>query len=196
MLDLKTIRENPDMVKNAVASRNDTAPIDDILNLDAQRRKILTESETLKAKRNDVSKQISKMKEKPAELIAEMRQVGDQIKAFDEKAGQIEEELNNLLLQIPNIPHPETPVGKGEEDNEEVWSWGEPRKPDFEVVAHWDLGPKLDIIDFDRGTKLSGARFYVLKGLVALLQRSLTSLMLDLHIQEHGYTEIYPPYLV
>jgi seryl-tRNA synthetase len=196
MLDLKLIRENPDMVKNAVASRNDTAPIDDILNLDIERRKILTESEVLKAKRNDVSKQIAKMKEKPAELIAEMRQVGDQIKAFDEKAGQIENELNNLLLQIPNIPHPETPVGKGEEDNAVVWSWGEPRTPDFEVVAHWDLGPKLDIIDFDRGTKLSGARFYVLKGLGALLQRALTSFMLDLHIREHGYIEIYPPYLV
>jgi len=176
MLDLKLIRENPDMIKSAVASRNDTAPIDDILRLDVERRKVLTESESLKARRNDVSKQIAKMKEKPAELIAEMRQVGDQIKAFDEKANQIEEELDSLLLQIPNIPHPETPVGVGEDDNVVVWSWGKPRKPDFEVVAHWDLGPKLDIIDFDRGTN--------------------TSFMLDLHVREHGYTEIYPPYLV
>jgi seryl-tRNA synthetase len=196
MLDLKLIRENPDMVRNAVASRNDSAPIDDILKLDVDRRKILAESESLKARRNGVSKQISKMKEKPAELIAEMRQVGDQIKAFDEKASQIEQELNNLLLQIPNIPHPDTPVGKGEDDNKVMWSWGEPHKPDFEVVPHWDLGPKLDIIDFDRGTKLSGSRFYVLKGYGALLQRALTSYMLDLHIREHGYTEIYPPYLV
>ncbi|MBT3363311.1 MAG: serine--tRNA ligase [Chloroflexi bacterium] len=196
MLDLKTIRENPDMVRSAVASRNDTAPIDDILKLDVDRRKVLSESENLKAKRNEVSKQIAKMKEKPAALIAEMREVGDQIKAFDEKVGQIDQQLNDLLLQIPNIPHPDTPVGKGEDDNKVVWSWGEPRKPDFEVIAHWDLGPKLDIIDFDRGTKLSGSRFYVLKGLGALLQRALTSYMLDLHIKEHGYTEIYPPYLV
>jgi len=196
MLDLKLIRENPDLVRNAIASRNDTAPIDNILRLDEERRKILTESENLKAKRNEASKQIAKMKEKPADLIAEMRSVGDQIKAFDEQANQIEDELNNLLLQIPNIPHFDTPVGKGEDDNVEMWSWGEPRKLDFEVLAHWDLGPKLDIIDFDRGTKLSGARFYVLKGLGALLQRALTSYMLDLHIKEHGYMEIYPPYLV
>lgn len=196
MLDLKLIRENPDMVKKAVASRNDIAPIDEILNLDMDRRKLLTESENLKAKRNEVSKQIAKMKEKPADLIAEMRQVGDQIKSLDDKTNQIAEELNSLLLQIPNIPHPETPTGKSEEDNKVMWSWGEPRKHDFKVLAHWDLGPKLDIIDFDRGTKLSGARFYVLKGLGALLQRALTSFMLDLHIKEHGYIEIYPPYLV
>lgn len=196
MLDLKFIRENPDLVREAAIKRNDTAPVDDILLLDKQHRELVTRVEQLKAKRNEVSKKIGTMKEKPAELIAEMRDVGEQIKILDEQISKIVVTLNDLLLRVPNIPHPDTPVGTGENDNVVVKNWGTPKKFDFKCLPHWDIGTNLDIIDFDRGVKLSGTRFYVLKGLGARLQRALMSLMLDLHILKHNYVEIYPPFLV
>jgi seryl-tRNA synthetase len=196
MLSLQFVRENPDLVRDALDKRHDTAPIDEILSLDRRRRTVLTEAETLRARRNEVSKQIGKTGEKPPKLIEEMRRIGDTIKLLDEEVKSIEEELNNLLLRVPNVPDASVPVGKDEDDNATVRSWGEARQFDFQPLPHWELGERLGIIDFERGVKLSGSRFYVLKGQGAHLQRALISFMLDLHIEEHGYTEVYPPFMV
>jgi len=196
MLSLQFIRENPDLVREALQKRQFSEPIDDILALDERRRRLLTEVEALRARRNEVSKQIGKTGEKPPQVIEEMRQMGDRIKALDEQVGAIEEQLNDLLLRIPNIPHTSVPIGKDESDNIVVRSWGEARKFDFTPRPHWELGESLGIIDFERGVKLSGTRFYVLKGQGAHLQRALISFMLDLHIGKHGYTEMYPPFMV
>ncbi len=196
MLSLQFIRENPDLVRDALEKRHDSAPIDEILSLDKQRRNLLAEVEALRARRNEVSKEIGKTGEKPPQLIEEMRHIGEQIKTLDEQVKSTDERLNDLLLRVPNIPHPSVPEGMGESENRIVRSWGEARKFDFKPLPHWELGEKLGIIDFERGVKLSGTRFYVLKGLGAHLQRALISFMLDLHILEHGYIEIYPPFMV
>jgi seryl-tRNA synthetase len=196
MLSLQLIRENPDLVRQALGKRQFSEPIDNILALDERRRSLLAEVEALRARRNEVSKQIGKMDEKPPQLIKEMRQMGNRIKALDEQLKAIEDELNDLLLRVPNIPHPSVLIGKDENDNVVVRSLGEARKFDFSPRPHWELGESLGIIDFERGVKLSGSRFYVLKGLGARLQRALISFMLDLHVNEHGYTEMYPPFMV
>ena len=196
MLSLQFIRENPALVREALGKRQSGEDIDDILAFDERRRSLLTEVEALRARRNEVSRDIGKTGERPPQLIEEMRQIGDRIKSLDEQVGEIEEQLNDLLLRVPNIPHPSVPIGKDESGNIEVRSWGEARKLDFTPKPHWELGESLGIIDFERGSKLSGTRFYVLKGLGAHLQRALISFMLDLHVQEHGYTEMYPPFMV
>ncbi|MBI4334354.1 MAG: serine--tRNA ligase [Chloroflexi bacterium] len=197
MLDLKLIREHPDLVREALVKRNDTAPVDEILALDEQRRKHLVEVETLRARRNEVSKQIGRIKEKPPELIAEMRQVGEKIKVLeDDIEASIEPKLNDLLLRVPNIPDPSVPVGRDSADNKVIRTGPDPRSLSFPAKPHWELGEALDIIDFVRGVKISGSRFYVLKGLGYRLQRSLINFMLDLHVHEHGYREIYPPFMV
>lgn len=196
MLDLKYIREHPDEVKEALIKRNEMAPIDEILELDERRRTLLADVQGLKHQRNVTSKEIGRMKEKDQLLIEEMRRLGDEIKTLDQKVKSIEEELNRLLLQLPNLPHPSVPLGRDETENVVVRQEGEPREFDFEPLPHWDLGPTLGIIDFKRGVKLSGTRFYVLQGLGAKLQRALITWMLDLHTQKHGYKEIYPPFLV
>ena len=196
MLDLKYIREHPKEVKEALIKRNEIAPIEEILELDERRRTLLADAQGLKHQRNTTSKEISRMKEKDQVLIEEMRRLGDEIKALDQEIKSIEEELNRLLLQLPNLPHPSVPVGKDESENVEVRQEGEPREFDFEPLPHWELGPTLGIIDFERGVKLSGTRFYILQGLGAKLQRALIAWMLDLHTQKHGYKEIYPPFLV
>ena len=198
MLDLRFIRENPDLVKEALVKLNTTAPIDEILSLDEQRRGLLSEVEALKARRNTVSKEIGKMKDgdRRQALIEEMREVGERIKGLDDQVRQVEEQLDEAMLQVPNMPHESVPVGRDESENVVVRTWGQPKEFDFEPLPHWDLGPTLDIIDFERGVKLSGTRFYVLKGLGARLQRALITWMLDLHLNEHGYTEIYPPFMV
>ena len=198
MLDLRFIRENPDQVKEALVKLNTTAPIDEILSLDEQRRGLLSEVEALKARRNAVSKEIGKMKDGDRRhgLIEEMREVGERIKGLDDQVRQVEEQLNEAMLQVPNMPHESVPVGRDESENVVVRTWGQPKGFNFEPLPHWDLGPTLDIIDFERGVKLSGTRFYVLKGKGARLQRALITWMLDLHINEHGYTEIYPPFMV
>jgi seryl-tRNA synthetase len=198
MLDLRFIRENPDLVKEALVKLNTTAPIDEILNLDERRRGLLSEVEALRARRNAVSKEIGKMKDghKRQALIEEMREVGERIKGLDDQVRQVEEQLNDALLQVPNMPHESVPVGRDESENVVVRTWGQPKEFNFEPLPHWDLGPTLDIIDFERGVKLSGTRFYVLKGRGARLQRALITWMLDLHVNEHGYTEIYPPFMV
>ena len=196
MLDLRFIREHADEVREALAKLDSSAPIDEILSLDVQRRELLAEADSLKHRRNVVSKKIGQMKEKDQVLIEEMRGVGYRIKELDGELSQVEVELNDLLLLVPNMPHPSVPVGKDESENVLVRTVGEPGQFDFEPLPHWDLGPTLDIIDFERGVKISGTRFYVLKGLGARLQRALISWMIDVHVKEHGYTEVYPPFLV
>ena len=198
MLDLRFIREHPDVVKEALVKLNTEAPIDEILALDARRRELLGQVEALKHQRNVTSKQIGKMKDQAQRqaLIEEMRQVGAQIDALDAQIREVEEQLYARLLEVPNLPRPDVPVGPDESANVVVRTWGEPRSFDFEPLPHWDLGPMLGIIDFERGVKISGSRFYLLKGLGAKLQRALITFFLDVHVNEHGYTEIYPPYMV
>jgi seryl-tRNA synthetase len=198
MIDLKLVREKPEWVKGAIASLQLEAPIDEILALDEQRRTLLTEVEALKARRNEVSREIGRLRGAPEAdpLKEEMRRAGERIKALDDQVKSVEEQLNSRLMEVPNLPHPSVPVGKDEHENVIVRAVGEPRQFGFEPVPHWDLGPALGLIDFERGVRMSGTRFYLLRGLGARLQRALITWMLDLHVKEHGYTEIYPPYMV
>ena len=196
MLSLQFIRENPDLVKEGASKKGDTAPVDDILRLDAERRDLLQRVESLRARRNEVSKQLSTMREKPADLITEMRSVGDEIKALDVRLNEIDPELRDLLLRVPNLPAPDVPYGKDDSENVILRHWGERRHFDFVPKPHWEIGEQLDIIDFDRGVKISGPRFYVLKGLGSRLERALIDWMLDLHTSRHGYVEVSTPYLV
>ena len=189
MLDLRFIRENPDVVREALANRNDTAPIDEILELDTERRRKVQELEDLRRARKEVARDRQAAAERGRELRG-------QIHDLEETVRGIEQKLNDLLLQVPNIPDASVPVGKDEADNIVLRQWGEPKTFDFDPAPHWTLGESLDIIDFERGVKLSGSRFYVLKGLGARLQRALIAFMLDLHTGEHGYREIYPPFMV
>ncbi len=196
MLSLQFIRQNPELVRESLTKRGETSGLDEVLRLDEERRRLIQEAESLRAKKKQVSKEIGKMKDKPPELLAEMRGVGEKISSLEAEGERIEGELNELLLRIPNLVHPSVPAGKDSSDNAVVREWGQPRKSDFTPLAHWDIGPKLGIIDFERGVKISGTRFYVLKGLGARLQRALIAFFLDLHTKEHGYKEIYPPYMV
>jgi seryl-tRNA synthetase len=199
MLDIRLIREQPELVKHGIRRRaEDPGIIDDILACDQRRRELLQEVEQLKATRNAVSKEIGKMKDAAAReaRIAEMRAVGDQIAALDREVGAAEAEFGRLMLLVPNLPHPDVPDGTSEHDNVVVRMEGTPRAFDFTPRPHWELGEQLGIIDFERGVKLSGTRFFVLKGAGAKLQRALIAYMLDMHIERHGYTEIAPPYLV
>ncbi|MCG2767674.1 MAG: serine--tRNA ligase, partial [Anaerolineae bacterium] len=182
MIDIKLVQECPDAVREALIKRNSVAPVDEILSLDEKRRTLLSETETLRARRNVVSRQISRMKDdgERRALIDEMREVGTRIKALNVELHAVQSDLKTALLQVPNMPHPDTPVGSDENENVVVRSEGTPREFDFEPLAHWDLGPALGIIDFERGVRLSGTRFYVLKGLGARLQRALIAWMLEL----------------
>jgi seryl-tRNA synthetase len=197
MIDIKLIRDNPEVVFQAMEKRGEgRASIDEIIGLDNAFRQLLQEAEALRARRNDVSKQISLMKEKPAGLIAEMRQVGERISQIEAESNEITARLEDQLLRLPNLPAADVPLGKDSQDNIEVRSWGQPKEFTFTPLPHWDLGEKLGIIDFQRGVKLSGTRFYVLRGQGAQLQRALINFMLDLHVNAHGYTEIFPPFMV
>jgi seryl-tRNA synthetase len=196
MLSIQFIRQNQELVRESLAKRGETSGLDEVLRIDEERRRLIQEAESLRARKKQVSKDIAKMKDKPPELLAEMREVGDSIKSLEVEVEHKEAELNELLLRIPNLVHPSVPAGKDSSDNVVVREWGKPRKFDFSPLAHWDIGPKLGIIDFERGVKISGTRFYVLKELGARLQRALIAFMLDLHTKEHGYKEIYPPYMV
>ncbi len=198
MLDLNFIREHADEVKKALADLNTTAPIDEILQLDRRRRELLQLVEGLRARRNAVSKEIPHIKDaaERERLVAEMRQVGEQIKTLEAELKTVEERLTAALYEVPNLPAPGVPVGPDETHNVVVRTVGEPRQFDFQPLPHWELGPALGILDFDRGVKIAGTRFYVLKGLGARLQRALIAWMLDLHVHEHGYTEVYPPFVV
>ena len=197
MIDIKLIRDNPEVVFKAMDRRGeDRASIDEVINLDNTYRRLLKEAETLRARRNDVSKQISRMKDKPADLIADMRQVGERISQIEAESSEIAVRLEDKLLRLPNLPAEDVPDGKDAGCNIEVRSWGKPKEFKFTPLPHWELGEKLGIIDFQRGVKLSGTRFYVLKGLGSQLQRALINFMLDLHVHNHGCTEIYPPFMV
>jgi seryl-tRNA synthetase len=196
MLSLQLIRQNPDLVRDSLVKRGEAAALDEITGLDEERRRLIQEVESLRARRKQASKEIGRMKDKPGDLRAEMRDIGEQIKSLDSEISRNEEELNELLLRLPNLVHPAVPVGPDESGNVVVRSWGETRKFDREPLPHWDIGTNLGIIDFERGVKISGSRFYVLRGLGARLQRALIAFMLDLHIREHGYTEVYPPFVV
>src|SRR3990170_4168212 len=197
MLDINLIRESPDLVKAGMKKRNmDASLVDKARQLDARRRELLQEVETLKGQRNVVSKEISAMKDKAAKekKIAEMRTVGDKIDALDGELAQVDTALNDLMAVIPNIPEERVPAG-GEEANAVAKEWGQKPKFNFKPKPHWDLGPELGIIDFDQGVNLTGSRFYVLSGPGARLQRALIAWMLDLHIRQ-GYTEKYTPFMV
>ncbi len=196
---MKLIRQNPEIVAEALRKRHSSIDLTEFQENDRLRRELLIEVEALKNKRNEFSRVIGERKrnkENADELIAEMQVVSSRIKELDEQLQACETALNSLLLGIPNIPLPDVPEGTGEQDNVELRRWSEPRRFAFEPLAHWDLGERLDILDFERGAKLSGARFTVMKGAGALLERALVNFMLDLHTEKHGYREIFPPFLV
>ena len=199
MLDMKFVRDNPEVVIEAVRKRNGELNLDEFLALDKERREITQQVEALKNERNTASKEIGKLKkagENAEEKMAEVRAIGDKIAADDARLRDIEARLKEIMLTIPNIPAEDVPVGKSDADNPEVRRWGEPRKFDFQPLSHWDLGEKLDILDFERGHKISGARFTVYKGLGSRLERSVVNFYLDLHTSQHGYTEFFPPFIV
>ena len=196
MIDIKVIRESPELVRKALEQRGVTFDLDSLVKLDTQHRNLLQQFEELRAKHNQMSKQIGKGGGDKQELIAQMRQIGDEISSLQQEVNQTRTKLEALLLELPNILHPSVPLGKDEASNITVRSWGEPKSFSFKPLPHWELGEKLGILDIPTGVKLSGTRFYVLKGLGARLQRALISFMLDLHINKHGYKEIYPPFMV
>ena len=196
MLDIKLIREAPELVRRALEKRGDSFSLAHIIQLDESYRASLRETEELRAKHNEASKQLSRSQEKPAGLIAEMRQLGEHISSLQQQTKEAKAKLDSLMLELPNMPHPSVPLGGGPADNVVVRTWGTPKDFSFKPLPHWELGEKLDIIDFQQGVKLSGTRFYVLKGLGAHLQRALISFMLDVHVTEHGYKEVYPPFMV
>ena len=198
MLDMNLIREQPDLVRKSLRDRQmDPAPVDAILQLDERRRAILTGVEALKAERNNVSKEIGQMKDAASRQakIEAMRAVGDKIAALDKKLGEVEEALRAITATIPNIPDGRSPYGKDESGNVVLRTVGQLPEFDFQPKIHWDLGPALGILDFERGVKITGSRAYVLSGAGARLQRALIAYMLDLHIRQ-GYTEQYTPFMV
>ncbi len=198
MLDTRFVRENPEIVEKALKNRGSDLTLVDFLAIEKRRRELLSEVEELKAKRNAVSQEVARMKkagEDAEVIILEMRQVGDQISVLDEELRGAEEKMEELLLDIPNVPSESVPIGRDEEDNLEIRKWGEIKSFDFKPQPHWDLGEALDILDFERGSKVTGARFTFYKGLGAKLERALISFMLDLHTDEHGYTEFFPPFI-
>ncbi|WP_379971519.1 serine--tRNA ligase [Ectobacillus sp. sgz5001026] len=200
MLDIKYLRANFEEVKAKLQHRGeDLSEFDRFEELDKKRRELLVKTEELKSKRNEPPGQISVLKREKKnadELIVQMREVGDNIKALDEELRVVEEDLQHILYTIPNIPHDSVPVGDTEDENIEIRKWGEIPQFTFEAKAHWDLATDLDIIDFERAAKVTGSRFVFYKGLGAKLERALISFMLDLHTEEHGYKEILPPYMV
>ncbi len=199
MLDAKLIRAKPQVVEAALEKRNISGALDRFIALDEERRSILAKVEELKGFRNNASLEVGRMKKNDLEataLIEQVRRVGVEIKTLDEQLKAIEANLDNILLNIPNMPHESVPVGLDENDNVEMRRWGVPRSFDFEAKAHWDLGPELDVLDFERAAKLSGARFTVYKGAGARLERAVINFYLDVHTGQHGYREILPPFMV
>ncbi len=198
MLDLKLIRDNPERVKNALRNRHQNIDIQPILDLDTSKREKLALVEDLKRQRNEASKAIGLVKRQGGDADAEMasmKKVSDEIETRDAEMREIDEALRNQLLSIPNVPHESVPVGAGEQDNPVVRMWGQPREFDFSPLNHWDIGENLGIMDFDRAAKIAGARFAVMKGSGARLERALINFMLDLQTSK-GYTEMLPPFMV
>ncbi len=199
MLDLRFVRENIELLKEKLALRGDDLDLSPFIQLEQERRGLIQDVEALRSKRNQVSDEISRIKQEKGDakdLIARMRRVSERIKVLEDDLKEKEEWVQAFLLVIPNIPHASVPIGKGEADNKEVRRWGELPSFAFEPKPHWDIGEDLDILDFKAGAKLAGARFTLYKGLGARLERALINFMLDLHTNEHGYLEVLPPFMV
>lgn len=199
MLDIKRIRMNPEEVKEALAKRHGEFPIDEVLKLDEEKRELLVKVEEMKAEQNRVSKEIPKLKKENGDIqdvLDEMKELSKTIKEQDVILKEMDGKIKNILLEIPNTPNHSVVEGESDEDNVEIRKYGEPKKFDFDVKAHWDLGTDLNILDFDRASKITGARFSVFKGLGAKLERALMTFMLDVHTTEHGYTEVLTPFMV
>ncbi len=199
MLDLKFIRSNLNSVREMISNRGYDLDVSRLEELDLERRKRLTTLEELRHKRNQVSEEIAAMKKRGEDasgIITQMKNVSSEIKEKEKELPRFLEELDQLLMVMPNIPHESVPIGKDENDNPVVRSWGEIPKMDFEALPHWEIGERLGILDFARAAKLAGARFALYRGLGARLERALISFMLDVHTKEHGYTEILPPFMV
>lgn len=200
MLDIKLIRENPDLVKRAMKTRNKDmdALVDEILEIDARRRELSAKRDQLKARQNAAGKMIPQLKKEGkdvSELMAEMNSVKEAIKADDDELTALEGKQKSIMYEFPNIPSETTPIGKDDSENVEIRRWGEPRKFDFDAEAHWDIGARLGILDPETAAKVTGARFHFYKGLGARLERAVINFYLNTHT-EHGYTEIFPPFMV
>jgi len=199
MLDLRFVRKNIDLIRSMLKSRGMAIDIDGFVELDRRRREILGEVEGLKAKRNQLLAKISQLKKEGRDIkgiIEEAREVSKVIDGLDKELNDVKEKIYDFLINLPNIPHPSVPIGKDERDNVVIKTWGEKPYFSFKPKPHWELGEKLNILDFARGAKIAGSRFVVYKGLGAYLERALINFMLDLHTKEHGYKEVFPPYIV
>jgi seryl-tRNA synthetase len=199
MLDPKFIRANSEAVRKALKDKGEGADLDRYLELDDRRRNLLVKADELKHRKNEVSEEVGRRKKEgadAAELVAEMKKVGEDIKTLDEEIKKLESESDQISRWIPNIPHPSVPVGPDSSANELVAHWGEPKKPDFKAVPHWQIGESMGLMDLKRAAKMSGSHFSLLVGVGAQLERALINFMLDLHITEHGYTEAAPPFIV
>ncbi len=200
MINIKLLRENPDIIRNALKKRGyETDVVDVLLELDRKRREIIKEEDSLRKVRNEKSKEVSRIKKSGGDatsIIEEVRGIGDKIKLLAEERKKVEEIFNRKLLELPNIPHESVPIGKDETENVVTRHWGEKREFDFNPKPHWDLGEILGILDFERAGKISGSRFVIYRKEGALLERALINFFLNVHTKEHGYEEIYPPYLV
>ncbi|MEG2406848.1 MAG: serine--tRNA ligase, partial [Clostridiales bacterium] len=198
MLDMKFVRQNPDAVKAALVKRHVDINLDNFLAIDQKRREALVKMEEMKAKSNKVSQDVGRMKkagENADAVMAEMKELKIEIKEIEEAVRNFDADLLQELLYIPNIPHESVPTGNDEDDNLEVSRWGEPKKFDFEPKPHWDIGEALNILDFERGSKVTGARFTFYRGMGARLERALISFFLDVHTEQHGYEELFPPFI-
>ncbi len=199
MLSIRTIREEDARVRAALQNRGVDLDLDRLIGLDDRRRELLRETEDLRHRRNEASREVGRIKREGGDasaIMEEMRQVGARIKELEGELRSVESELQAMLLQVPNIPHHSVPVGEDDTSNRVERVWGEPRGFEFEPLPHWELGERLGILDFERAAKITGARFVVLKGLGARLERALIQFMLDLHVGEHGYQEVWPPFMV
>ncbi|MCO7137115.1 serine--tRNA ligase [[Clostridium] leptum] len=200
MLDIKVVRAQPDKVKAAMKARNKDMDdlIDQVLDIDVQRREITAKAESMKAQQNLTSKKIPQIKKEGGDvsiIMAEMKQLADQVKAYNAQLSELEQKQRDIMLSLPNVPNESVPVGKDDTENQEIRRWGEPRQWDFDPKAHWDIGADLGILDPETAAKVTGARFHFYKGLGARLERSIISFFLNTHT-EHGYTEVLPPYMV
>ncbi len=199
MIDIKVIRNEPERINRAFLKRREKFDISELLGYDDERKELIYKTEQLKNKQNTVSKQIPAMKKEgkdTAPIFAEMKQLSDEVKELDSKIRELDAKIEAILLTIPNIPNETVPDGETDEDNVEIRKWGEPTKFDFEPKAHWELGESLDILDAEKAGRVTGTRFTFYKGLGAALERAVVNFYLDTHTNEHGYTEVFPPYMV
>jgi seryl-tRNA synthetase len=199
MLDLHFIRENPEKVREAISQKRAKVDLDRLLEADRRRREHIQKADQLKAERNKVSEEIARLKKQgkdAAGVIRGMKEVSDHIKKLDQQIEACEEEIRQIQIHIPNVPHATVPVGPDASANQVVKQWGQVQEHDFKIRPHWEIGPELGILDFDRGSRLSGSNFVSYKGLGARLERALVNFMIDLHVEKHGFTEVWVPFIV